>query len=288
MVNIFIIVPDIKQTAKMLDMKRLGKQRVEAKQIIDLLEFYDKNKTFNGKSWSNHPATLSWIGFTNHLKVYFNIITREWIERGYNNTMEFYNVDESLYNIVPCTFENNILTYDNTMFNEYSFPFWVSFPPFYLSHQAALCRKNPTFYKFLLREELKPFLEVGYLWPSHLRNENYANWSPQVHDPIATGCPPVFRIKTLHVLEWMKHPLINPSSKRAITPKSQIYKDFIDAMKNHKIEVKDNFHVYVKGGYLCDIRDLDTGIILLNNYYNQNGGYPSIGKIVYEFANVEY
>jgi hypothetical protein len=43
------------QSAKCLDYKRLGKQRVEAKTIINILE----GKT-TSNAWRNHPATKMW------------------------------------------------------------------------------------------------------------------------------------------------------------------------------------------------------------------------------------
>lgn len=71
------------QTAKVLDWQRLGKQRVEAYQII---------RTLTGESsgWSNHPAVLMWNGYTESLKAYHDIMIEEWILRGYRNTMKKY------------------------------------------------------------------------------------------------------------------------------------------------------------------------------------------------------
>ena len=52
----FLPYPDFQKTAQCLDNKRLGKQRVEARQIISTLE---------GKSngWRNHPAVKMWKGY---------------------------------------------------------------------------------------------------------------------------------------------------------------------------------------------------------------------------------
>lgn len=290
MVNIFIIKPDLYETARLLDKRRLGKQRVEAKQIIDSLEEYDLTGQISKKGWSNHPATKSWIGFTNHLKVYFNIIVREWINRGCQNNMPLYDIDESLYNIVPCDFDGTKATYDSNLFNEYSFPFWISFPPFYLSHQASLCRKDPKHYKELLCPLLDQFLNNGYLWPSNAPYECYINWNFSFHEPLSCGCPPVYRISTIQVLEWLKNPLINPPTRRKITESSQIYKDFLSAMENHGIVVEFNNQIQlnivsIEGNNLCFItpESLDFGISILNNNYITNG-YPTACALVYKFS----
>lgn len=57
----------------MLDKRRLDKQRLEAKQLIDILERYDQTGILSG-GWSSHPALRSWIGYTNQLKAYFIIV----------------------------------------------------------------------------------------------------------------------------------------------------------------------------------------------------------------------
>jgi pyrimidine dimer DNA glycosylase len=64
-----------------LDYRRLGKQRVEAKQILNAL---------NGKSkgWRNHPAVLMWKGHQASLRMYLRCAILEWKRRGYVNNMK--------------------------------------------------------------------------------------------------------------------------------------------------------------------------------------------------------
>ena len=52
-----------KQTANCLDYRRLGKQRVEAFQILNILEDITPNSR-----WKTHPAVLMWKGYENALK----------------------------------------------------------------------------------------------------------------------------------------------------------------------------------------------------------------------------
>ena len=97
MVNLFVLSANLKENARLLDNSRLGKQRLETKQIINTLEG-------NSEAWSNHPATLSWRGYVPALKIYYNFIVREWISRGFVNNMELYPVNEKYY-IVPLFFD---------------------------------------------------------------------------------------------------------------------------------------------------------------------------------------
>lgn len=247
MVNIFVPYPNIYYSAHCLDKQRLGKQRVEAKQLIDLLEEYDRTGMIPSKGWSSHPAFRSWIGFTNHLKVYFNIIVREWISRGCENNMPLYQIDETPYNIVECTFDGVKATYDNSKFNQYSFPYWVSFPPFYLSHQAALIRKNPFHYKPFYNETLIPFIDNGYLWPCNIRSID--NWNFSMHDPLATGCPPIFRLKIRDVIMWMYNPYVNPTTGRSIGQTSAIYKDYLEYVTELGVQIQGEY-IFVK--YYCN------------------------------------
>jgi len=51
----FLPYPNLKKSIKCLDNKRLGKQRVKAHQILNIL--LKRTKT---KGWKNHPAIKMW------------------------------------------------------------------------------------------------------------------------------------------------------------------------------------------------------------------------------------
>ena len=74
----FLPYPNFTETAKCLDWRRLGKQRVEANQILNIISGNAKTN-----AWRNHPAVKMWNGFQESLKQYRNIIIIEWINRGY-------------------------------------------------------------------------------------------------------------------------------------------------------------------------------------------------------------
>lgn len=138
--------------------------------------------------------------------------------------------DHSKYHIVSCKFDGKTVYFDSN-FDEYCYPFWISFPPLYMSHQAALCRKESEYYRGLLREELKPFLSNGYLWSSNVTNECYTNLNFSHHEPLSCGCPPEYKLKIPEILKLSISPLINPLTGRTITLNSDIYKDFSKAFE---------------------------------------------------------
>ena len=76
----FLPVADFKESAKILDYRRLGKQRVEARQILNALQG-------KSKGWVNHPATKMWKGYEPALEQYLREMILGWKSLGYKNTM---------------------------------------------------------------------------------------------------------------------------------------------------------------------------------------------------------
>ena len=76
MVNTFLPWPDEIKTAKSLDNKRLGKQRVEALQIL-------RANLGLTKGWVNHPAAVMWRGHEGALAEYTLAMCNEWEARGF-------------------------------------------------------------------------------------------------------------------------------------------------------------------------------------------------------------
>ena len=142
MVVTFVPYADFEKIAKSLDYRRLGKQRVEAYQIWKVL-------TTGGKAWRNHPATKAWEGCTCALAVYTNVMIREWVARGYKNTMK----------LLPHCANPKM-------------PWWWGWEPVHASHRAVLNRKKPDFYSF---EDTHGYTE--YVWPSKVKrpiSDSYA------------------------------------------------------------------------------------------------------------------
>ena len=67
------------QSATVLDMRRLGKQRVEVIQILNAL-------TGVSAGWRNHPAVKMWRNHEAFLCAYGIAICNEWTSRGYKDT----------------------------------------------------------------------------------------------------------------------------------------------------------------------------------------------------------
>ena len=133
----FLPYPDFAETARVLDNKRLGKQRVEVLQIL-------KTLTGQSKGWQNHPAVKMWKGYENGLVEYGKAICREWISRGFRDTC----------------FEK-ILQYEKD--GGWQTPKWLWQNDFVCaSHRAALLAKNPEWYAQFNWSE-KP--EINYIWP---------------------------------------------------------------------------------------------------------------------------
>ena len=127
----FLPYPDFQKTAETLDYRRLGKQRLEAKQIL--------NAMTTGGGWSHHPATLMWKGYEPALMAYYNGVVREWIARGYRNTMPFMELT-----------------------GEIVYPPWFGREDFHSVHRAALLAKDYGFYsKYGWSEDPG----IAYIWP---------------------------------------------------------------------------------------------------------------------------
>lgn len=77
----FLPFSSFTQSTAVLDRLRLGKQRLEAKQILNTLQrrHDDPNGSYG---WKNHPAVLAWERYEDALKLYYNTCILTWIDRG--------------------------------------------------------------------------------------------------------------------------------------------------------------------------------------------------------------
>ena len=83
--QVFSMHYDYHQTAKELDYRRLGKQRVESWQILNTIQ--KKKNGLTKAAWINHPCIKIWYDCELALVNYSIAICEEWIRRGYKDTM---------------------------------------------------------------------------------------------------------------------------------------------------------------------------------------------------------
>jgi hypothetical protein len=91
-VQTFLPFPDFEQSARVLDDRRLGKQRVETLQVMGVLvaAFWDnilgRVQDREPRGWRTHPVVLMWRGHEGSLLDYQRATCRVWTERGFNDT----------------------------------------------------------------------------------------------------------------------------------------------------------------------------------------------------------
>lgn len=144
----FLPFPDFALSARALDNRRLGKQRVEVIQILNALQG-------NSKGWRHHPATLMWQEHEHALIAYGLVICGEWKRRGFKDTCLYQLLNR--WHQASGTYAVHI--HDMVVANK---PEWLGDPAFHLSHQSNLIRKDPAFYgpKFPGVPDNLP-----YVWP---------------------------------------------------------------------------------------------------------------------------
>jgi hypothetical protein len=116
----FLPYPDFKKSAKILDYRRLGKQRVEAMQILKALHI-------NNYGWKNHPIVKMWRGYENALIEYKNTMIEEWVDRGYNNNMEIEPVNDLVIyppwfgvEVLHASHRSNLLSKDYDYYSQFN------------------------------------------------------------------------------------------------------------------------------------------------------------------------
>jgi hypothetical protein len=128
-----------------LDYKRLGKQRVEAWQILNSIRRIDNSgNPLISRGWISHPATRMWSNYPRALALYGIMCCEEWINRGYKDSLfdRFVDVYESMKheNPEPPAFLDDLME----------------------SHRSNLIRKYPEYYQPIWPNTPN---DIPYLWP---------------------------------------------------------------------------------------------------------------------------
>ncbi len=147
----FLPYPSFAQSARVLDRARLGKQRVETLQILQVLtgNRLVSSLRLDGRTvslpedrwhlearrtqgWFHHPAVLMWNGHLQGLLDYQRAICQEWAERGYRDTC----LEKSVFLVTASGFSPERIT----------LPSWWGSDRFHAAHRGTLLAKDPQWY----------------------------------------------------------------------------------------------------------------------------------------------
>jgi hypothetical protein len=146
----FLPYADFERTARVLDLKRLGKQRVECIQVV-------RGLTRSNYGWRHHPAVRMWKGYEEALGRYGYTVCEVWLERGFGDTCAATigaDLREAGVDTVRSQAELDAAD---------ALPPWLGDPGFHRSHQSALVRKDPEFYGPIFPDVPD---DLEYVWPS--------------------------------------------------------------------------------------------------------------------------
>jgi hypothetical protein len=148
-VQTFLPYADFERSARALDAKRLGKQRVECIQVL-------RGLTVPTYGWRHHPAVKMWRGHEEALGRYSFTCCEVWGELGFGDTCAATIGSELAAHGVE-----RVRTQDQ-LAEAGALPPWLGDDEFHLSHRSALVRKDPNFYG--PRFPGVP-VDLPYVWP---------------------------------------------------------------------------------------------------------------------------
>jgi Pyrimidine dimer DNA glycosylase len=145
----FLPYPDFAASAAALDDRRLGKQRVEALQVLRAL-------TREGYGWQHHPAVRMWRGHPEAVAAYGLTVCAEWVARGRADTCAATIRGDLLAAGLPQPGPQDELAVKGLL------PPWLGDERFHRGHRAALVAKMPEHYAPLFGDDA----DGGpYYWP---------------------------------------------------------------------------------------------------------------------------
>ncbi|MCV7278630.1 MSMEG_6728 family protein [Mycolicibacterium flavescens] len=155
----FLPCPRFDETARVLDPKRLGKQRVETIQVVRAL-------TVPGYGWRHHPAAAMWAGYEEALVRYGLDICAAWCLLGHADTCATTMVtDLTAHTGIGTPRSQDELAAAGEL------PFWLGDEAFHRSHQSVLVRKDPGHYRRFFADVPD---DLEYIWPGSDRPRRVA------------------------------------------------------------------------------------------------------------------
>lgn len=146
----FLPYADFERSARVLDAKRLGKQRVECIQVL-------RGLVVEGYGWRHHPAVKMWSGFEEALGRYSFICCEVWVERGFGDTCA-----ATIGRELAAVGITEVRTQDQ-LAAAGALPQWLGEEAFHLSHRSSLVRKDPELYGPLFWGTPD---DLPYVWPA--------------------------------------------------------------------------------------------------------------------------
>jgi hypothetical protein len=145
-VQTFLPYPSFVETARVLDERRLGKQRVEALQILRAIHI----PTYG---WQHHPAVRMWRGHEQALVCYGVTMCDEWVARGHPDTVR----PQILVHA-----HEGMVRGEEELKAQGAMPSWLGREDFHRSHRSALLRKDPGHYGAAFGDVPA---DLDYVWP---------------------------------------------------------------------------------------------------------------------------
>jgi len=149
-VQTFLPYPDFRRTARCLDQRRLGKQRVEALQVLRAL-------IRPGYGWRHHPAVRMWAGYEEALVRYGLDICAEWCATGRADTC----AGTLVADLAAGCGVTRVRSQDD-LAEAGELPPWLGREDLHRSHRSSLLRKDPAHYGPIFGD-VPP--DLPYVWP---------------------------------------------------------------------------------------------------------------------------
>lgn len=151
----FLPFPSFEASARSLDGRRLGKQRVEALQVL-------RGLIVPGYGWRRHPAVRMWTGYEEALVRYGLDVCGVWTAEGRSDTCAV-----TLLGDFGSWRPGGTVRAQEQLAASGELPPWLGAPEFHRSHQSALVRKDPAFYR-----DRFPGVpdDLPYVWPASDRD----------------------------------------------------------------------------------------------------------------------
>jgi hypothetical protein len=155
----FLPYADFAAGARTLDRRRLGKQRVEALQVLRAL-------VIPGYGWRHHPAAKMWTGYEEALTRYGLEVCAVWRALGAADTCAAKLAGEYASSV-----RDGEIRTQAGLAAAGELPPWLGDEAVHRSHRSALVRKDPEHYRARF-PDVPP--DLPYVWPASDRPRRVA------------------------------------------------------------------------------------------------------------------